>query len=124
MIVDDAAIVRINLRKILEEHGYEITAEAADGDAAVKYYKTHLPDLVIMDITMPKRSGLDAVKNIVEFNPDAKILMCSAMGQESMVKESYMLGAKGFIVKPFEEEIVVSSVAKLIGTPLRAAKGR
>ena len=116
MIVDDAAFMRFVLERILREHRYKIVAEAASGREAVERYKTYRPDLVIMDITMPE-SGIDAVKQIIAFDPSAKVLMCSAMGQAAMIKEAIMSGAKDFLVKPLERERVVEAVVKLIGVP-------
>lgn len=115
LIVDDAMFMRKLLNDILSKAGYEVVAEAGNGEEAFNKYKEHSPDLVTMDITMPEVSGIEGVKLIKEKYPDAKILMCSAMGQESMVIESVKAGAKGFLVKPFVEEKVIAEVKKLIG---------
>lgn len=117
LIVDDALFMRKMLNDILTKAGYTVIAEAGDGDEAYQKYKEFKPDLVTMDITMPVTSGIDGVKKIKEEFPDAKIVMCSAMGQESMVIESVRAGAQGFIVKPFKQDNVIDSVQKIIGTP-------
>lgn len=115
MVVDDAMFMRKLLVDILSKAGYEIVAEASNGEEAYQKYKEFKPDLVTMDITMPEVSGIEGVKMITNDFPDAKVLMCSAMGQESMVIESVKSGAKGFIVKPFVAEKVVFEIQKLIG---------
>lgn len=115
LVVDDAMFMRKMLTDILTKAGYEVVAEAGNGEEAYVKYKEHKPDLVTMDITMPDVSGIEGVKKIVSEFPDAKVLMCSAMGQETMVIESVKSGAKGFLVKPFVAEKVISEVQKLIG---------
>lgn len=117
LVVDDAMFMRKMLSDILSQAGYEVVGEAADGDDAYKKYKELKPNLVTMDITMPMTSGIEGAKKIMAEFPDANILMCSAMGQESMVIESVTTGAKGFIVKPFKADKVLDSVQKIIGTP-------
>jgi len=116
MVVDDAMIMRFILSGILREHNYNVVAEAASGKEAVALYKVHKPNLVIMDITMPE-SGLVAVKEITEYDENAKVLMCSAMGQKTIVRDAILNGAKDFLVKPLRREDVVSAVGKLIGIP-------
>ncbi|WFR59657.1 response regulator [Anaerocolumna sp. AGMB13025] len=113
LIVDDAAFMRMSIKTILIKAGFEVAGEAGNGLEAVRKYKELKPDVVTMDITMPEMTGIDAVKVIMEFDPKAKILMVSAMGQESLVKESIMSGARSFIVKPFTEEQVIQSINKL-----------
>lgn len=115
LIVDDALFMRKMLGDILTKGGYEVVAEAGNGLEAFEKFKEHVPDLVTMDITMPEMNGIDGVKLIVKEFPNAKILMCSAMGQESMVIDSVKAGAKGFLVKPFVAEKVILEVQKLIG---------
>ena len=115
LIVDDAAFMRMMIREILSKNGYEIVGEAENGARAIEKYKELIPDLVIMDITMPEVSGIQAVKEIKKINIDSKIIMCSAMGQQAMVIESIQAGAKDFIVKPFQAERVVEAVKKVIG---------
>lgn len=113
LIVDDAAFMRMMIKDILTKNGYEVVAEAANGVEAVELYKSHQPDLVTMDITMPEMDGVDALKNIKSIDPNAKVVMISAMGQESMVKESILAGASGFLVKPFKEEAVIKALSNL-----------
>ncbi|MFA9422246.1 MAG: response regulator [Sedimentibacter sp.] len=115
LIVDDAAFMRMMIKDTLKKNGYENIIEAADGELAVQAYKLEKPDLVIMDITMPNKSGLEALKEIKQIDPSAKIIMCSAMGQESMVVEAIKNGAKDFIVKPFKSERVLKTVQGIIG---------
>lgn len=117
LVVDDAMFMRKMLTDILQQEGYDVVGEAADGDEGYKKYKELKPDLVTMDITMPITSGIEGAKKIIAEYPDANILMCSAMGQENMVIESVTSGAKGFIVKPFKADKVIDSVQKIIGKP-------
>ena len=112
LIVDDAAFMRISIKNMLTKNGYEIVGEAENGAIGVQMYKELQPDIVTMDITMPEMSGLDALKEIIKTDPQAKVVMVSAMGQESMVREAVMAGAKGFIVKPFKENILLSAFSK------------
>ena len=114
LIVDDAAFMRVSIRNILIKNGFEVVGEAEDGKVAVEKYKESSPDIVTMDITMPVLGGLDALKEILEFDPKAQVVMVSAMGQESLVRDSLLAGAKGFIVKPFKELGLVSALKKLI----------
>ena len=116
MIVDDAAFMRNMIKDILEEEGYEVAGEAANGEEAVSKYKELKPDVVTMDIVMPMKSGIEAVHEIVSFNKDAKIVMCSALGQESLVMEAIEAGAKDFITKPFKKENVLEMIKKLTTT--------
>lgn len=115
MIVDDAAFMRMMIKDTLKKNGYEDLIEAADGEIAVNQYKAETPDLVIMDITMPNKDGLQALKEIKEYDSSAKIVMCSAMGQESMVVEAIKLGAKDFIVKPFKPDRILKTVTTVLG---------
>lgn len=112
LIVDDAAFMRMMLKNILAQNGYEIAGEASNGLEAVTLYKELKPDLVTMDITMPEMDGIAAVKEIKKIDPEAKVIMCSAMGQQSMVIESIQAGAKDFIVKPFQPDRVLEAVKK------------
>jgi two-component system, chemotaxis family, chemotaxis protein CheY len=109
MIVDDAAFMRISIKNILTKNGFEVCCEAENGVVAIQKYREMLPDIVTMDITMPEMDGLTSIKEILSFNPDANVIMVSAMGQESMVREAIISGAKGFIVKPFKEEVILSA---------------
>lgn len=113
LIVDDAAFMRLSLKTILEKNGFEVVDEAENGSVAVKKYKELRPDIVTMDITMPEKDGIQALKEIRQFDSNSKIVMISAMGQESHVREAVMSGAKGFIVKPFDEDYVVQTLKKL-----------
>lgn len=115
LIVDDAAFMRMMIKDILTKGGYDVVGEAENGARAIEKYKELIPDLVIMDITMPEVSGIDAVKEIKKMNGDCKIIMCSAMGQQAMVIEAIQAGARDFIVKPFQAERVVEAVKKVIG---------
>lgn len=117
LIVDDALFMRRMLKDILSEAGYEVVGEAEDGEDAFYKYKEVLPDLVTMDITMPNTNGIEGAKKIISEFPEANILMCSAMGQQNMVVDSVVSGAKGFIVKPFNRENVIAAIQKIIGTP-------
>lgn len=114
MIVDDAAFMRMMIKDILTKNGYEVVAEAADGAQAVEKYKEHQPDLVTMDITMPEMDGIAALKAIKEINPNAKVIMCSAMGQQAMVIDAIQAGAKDFIVKPFQADRVLEAIGKTL----------
>jgi two-component system, chemotaxis family, chemotaxis protein CheY len=110
LIVDDAAFMRVSIKNMLAKNGYEIIGEAENGKIAIQKYQELSPDIVTMDITMPEMDGLASIKKILEYNPSANIIMISAMGQESMVREAVLSGAKGFIVKPFKEEAIVSAL--------------
>lgn len=113
MIVDDAAFMRLNLKNILKD-SYEIIGEAKNGQEAVEMYQELTPDIVTMDITMPVMDGLEAIRNIKTIDPDSKIIVCSAMGQQKMIIEAIEAGAKDFIVKPFKEERVIAAIKKFI----------
>ncbi|WP_041605852.1 response regulator [Halothermothrix orenii] len=114
LIVDDAAFMRMMIKNILTEGGYEIVGEAENGIDAAKLYKELKPDLVMMDITMPEMDGIDAVKKIIEIDKDAKIVMCSAMGQQAMVLDAIQAGAKDFVVKPFKPDRVLEAVSRVL----------
>ncbi len=113
LVADDATFMRTSLRMMLERNGFEVVGEAENGLVAVNKYKEMNPDIVTMDITMPICDGIKAVQMIKEFDPNAKIIMISSMGQECFVKEAIISGAKGFIVKPFKEDYVIETLAKL-----------
>lgn len=115
LIVDDAAFMRMMLKDILTKNGYEVIGEAPNGAKAVEIYKLEKPDVVTMDITMPEKDGIQAVKEIKAFDPNAKIIMCSAMGQQAMVMEAIKSGARDFIVKPFQPERVLEALKKVLG---------
>lgn len=113
LIVDDAAFMRASLKMMLENNDFEVVGEAADGQAAVEKYQECKPDIVTMDITMPVMDGIAAVKRIKAVDPNAIIVMVSAMGQESMVRDAIVSGAKGFVVKPFKEQHIVETLGKI-----------
>jgi two-component system, chemotaxis family, chemotaxis protein CheY len=115
MITDDAAFMRMMLKDILEKNGFTIVAEAVNGQDAVDKYSQLKPDLVTMDITMPQKDGITALKEIMQLNPQAKVVMCSAMGQQTMVIEAIQAGAKDFIVKPFKPNRVLESIIRVLG---------
>lgn len=114
LVVDDAAFMRLVIRKLLEKNGFEVVAEAENGEVGVQKYKEFKPDIVTMDITMPQMNGIEALRAIREFDNKAKVVMVSAMGQEVMVKEAIMYGAKSFIVKPYKEEQVIETLNKIL----------
>lgn len=114
LVVDDAAFMRMMLKDILGKNGHEIAGEAANGAEAVAKYGELKPDLVLMDIVMPGMNGVEAVRQIIKENPDAVVLMVSALGQEAMVKEALEAGAKDFVTKPFKRERVLEAVSKIL----------
>ncbi len=114
LIVDDAAFMRLTIKELLGKIDSVEFAEAQNGIEAVSKYMEIKPDVVTMDITMPDMTGLEALKLIRKVNPQAKVVMVSAMGQENMVKEAVLNGAKTFIIKPFKEEHVLSTIKKLL----------
>ena len=115
LLVDDAVFMRMMLKNTLSQAGYTDLIEAEDGVKAVEAYTAEKPDLVFMDITMPNKDGLETLKEIKAMDPGATVVMCSAMGQETMVMDSIKSGAKDFIVKPFKPERVLSTVKKILG---------
>lgn len=115
MVADDAAFMRMMVRDSLKKNGYTNILEAADGEIACQLYNSERPDLVIMDITMPNKTGIEALRDIKSKFPEAKIIMCSAMGQETMVVEAIRLGALDFIVKPFKPDRIIQAVSKVLG---------
>lgn len=115
LVVDDSAFMRLTLRMMLERKGFEVVGEAANGALGVRRYEELRPDLVTMDMTMPEMDGLRALQAIKQLDPAAKVVVVSAMGQETMVRDAIMAGAKSFIVKPFAEEHVVATLNKILG---------
>lgn len=112
LITDDAAFMRMMLKDILTKNGHEVVGEAANGaEMLIKYEETQ-PDIVTLDITMPEMDGLTAIKELRKKHPDANVIMCSAMGQQSMVIDAIQSGAKDFIVKPFQAERVIECLEK------------
>lgn len=114
MVVDDAAFMRMRCKKMLTQCGHEVT-EAANGSQAVDMYKQDHPDMVLMDITMPDMDGMTALKEILKIDPNAKVAMVTAMGQQSMVMEALKAGARDFVVKPYDQDRVMAAVKKIIG---------
>ncbi|KUK11681.1 MAG: Two-component response regulator involved in modulation of flagellar [Clostridia bacterium 41_269] len=113
LVVDGAAFMRMMLKDILTKNGYEVVGEAANGNEAVEKYRELKPDVVTMDITMPEKDGITAVREIMALDSNARIIMCSAMGQQAMVMEAIQAGAKDFIVKPFQQERVIQALQKV-----------
>ncbi|SHF53903.1 response regulator [Ornithinibacillus halophilus] len=114
LIVDDAKFMRVTLANILSKENHEIVGEAENGQQAVELYKDTKPDLVTMDITMPIMNGIDAIKEIVTYDRNAQIIVCSAMGQQKIVVNAIEIGAKDFIVKPFDESRVLETVNRIL----------
>ena len=115
LVCDDAIFMRTMISDILSGAGYEVVGEAESGVQAIERYKELRPDLVTMDIVMPDMGGIEAVREIVKADPDAKILMCSAMGQQALVVEAIQAGAKDFVVKPFQPSRVLEAVQRVLG---------
>lgn len=113
LIVDDTVFMRITIRRILEAHNIDIAGEAEDGEEAVRKYKTCQPDLVVMDISMPKMDGIEAVKHIKAYDENANIIMCSLQGQRANVMEAIKAGAKSYLVKPLKEDKLLLEIQKL-----------
>jgi two-component system chemotaxis response regulator CheY len=114
LVADDAAFMRMMIREIVEEEGFEVVGEASDGIQAIERFRELQPDLVTMDIVMPRKSGIDALKGIMQLDPKACVVMCSALGQESLVAEALTAGARDFIVKPFKPASVLATLRKLV----------
>ena len=114
MIVDDAQFMRMRIAKLLTEHNYEVV-EAEDGVEAVQTYRSTQPDAVLMDITMPRKDGLVALNEIRKFDPQAKVIMLTALGQQTMVLQAMKAGATGFLVKPYDPDRVIKSLQKALG---------
>jgi len=115
LVCDDAIFMRTMISDILTQAGFEIVGEAESGSQAVEKYRALKPDLVTMDIVMPDMGGIEAVREICKTDPDAKILMCSAMGQQALVVEAIQAGAKDFVVKPFQPSRVLEAVQRVLG---------
>ena len=114
LVADDASFMRQMIREIIEAEGHEVVGEASDGDEVVEEFKRLSPDVTTMDIVMPRRSGIDAVKGIIELDPGACVVMCSALGQETLVQEAMAAGARDFIVKPFKPDVVIATLEKVL----------
>ena len=115
LICDDAIFMRTMIGDILTQAGFQIVGEAETGLQAVEKYRALKPDLVTMDIVMPDMGGIDAVREIVKEDPSAKVLMCSAMGQQALVIEAIQAGARDFVVKPFQPSRVLEAVQRVLG---------
>ncbi|QFT88981.1 Chemotaxis protein CheY [Bacillus sp. THAF10] len=115
LVVDDAKFMRLTLGNILTKANHTVIGEAENGKEAVALYRKEQPDLVTMDITMPEMNGIDAVKVILNDFPKAKIIMCSAMGQQRLIVDAIEAGAKDFIVKPFDESRVQEAIKRVLG---------
>ena len=114
LIADDAAFMRMRSSQLVKELGHEVI-EAEDGAEAVEAYKKHKPDAVLLDITMPVMDGMEALKKILEIDPDAKVAMVTAMGQQQVIMEAIKMGAKDFVVKPFDADRIQTALWKLVG---------
>ena len=114
LVADDASFMRQMIREIVESEEFEVVGEASDGVEAVDRFKELQPDLVTMDIVMPRRSGIDAVRRIAKLDPSARVVMCSALGQESLVAEALQAGARDFIVKPFKPDSVLETLRRVM----------
>lgn len=114
LVVDDAEFLRVRIAKMLSGDGHEII-EAENGQKAISAYQASRPDVVLLDITMPEMDGIAALKEIRSLDPKAKVIMLTALGQESVVLEAIKSGARDFVVKPFERERVIGAIAKLLG---------
>jgi two-component system, chemotaxis family, chemotaxis protein CheY len=114
LIADDLSFIRMIQKEILSERGYTVVGEASDGRQAVEKYQALRPDLVVLDITMPNMNGLDAMRKIFELDPQARIIMCSALGQQNLIMEAIRAGVKDFIVKPFKPERILSAIEKAL----------
>ncbi len=115
MIVDDTLFMRHVLRGIVEEEGWTVVGEAGDGVAAVQKYQECLPDITTMDIVMPLKSGIEALTEIIAIDKKARVIMCSALGQEGLIEEARKAGARGYIMKPFEPATVKTVIKKVAG---------
>ena len=111
LIADDSTFMRLMIRKILTKHGFSVIGEAKDGEEAIQQYAKLRPSLMTMDIVMPKLNGIEAVKRIIQFDPDARIIMVTALGQEQLVMDAIKSGAKEFVIKPFNEAQVVNAIS-------------
>ena len=115
LVVDDALFVRAAIKKYVEKAGHEVVGEAGDGQEAVEVFEELKPDGIIMDITMPRMSGIEALQAIKAIKNDVKIIMCSAMGQQDSIAKAIQFGASDFVIKPFTEEQIVAKIKQVMG---------
>ncbi|NPV88261.1 response regulator [Coprothermobacteraceae bacterium] len=115
LVVDDAAFMRMMIKNVLGQNGYEIVGEASNGQEAVALYQKLKPDLVTLDITMPEMDGIQTLKEIIKVDPSAKVIMVTAMGQQQLVIEAIQQGARDFVVKPFQPDRLLEAVKKALG---------
>jgi len=114
LIADDLSFIRMLQKEVLTEGGYQIVGEAVNGREAVEKYGAMAPDVVILDITMPEMNGLEAMQKILALDPHARVLICSAIGQQALIVEAIKAGAKDFIVKPFKPERLTAAIARAL----------
>ena len=114
LIVDDLAFIKLIIRDILEKRGLEVAGEASNGIEAIEMYVKLRPDVVLMDITMPRMDGIQSLSKIMSIDPNAKVIMCSALGQQKLIIQAIKLGAKDFIVKPFKAERIIGAIKKTL----------
>jgi two-component system chemotaxis response regulator CheY len=114
LIVDDLTFIKMVLKDLVEKAGFRVVGEASDGEEALRLFEEKRPNVVLMDITMPKMDGLTALQRILEKDPEAKVIMCSALGQQRLILQAIQMGAKDFIVKPFRPERVIGSIKKIL----------
>ena len=114
LIVDDLAFMRMVLKDIVEKAGFRVVGMATNGEEAIEMYEEKRPDIVILDITMPKMDGITALKRILKIDPDAKVIMCSALGQQRLIVQAIQIGAKDFIVKPFQPQRIINAIKKVL----------
>jgi two-component system chemotaxis response regulator CheY len=114
LIVDDLTFIKMVLKDLVEKAGFRVVGEASDGEEALRLFAEKRPDIVLLDITMPKMDGLTALRKILEMDPEAKVIMCSALGQQRLILQAIQMGAKDFIVKPFRPERVIGAIKKIL----------
>ena len=114
LIVDDLTFIKMVLKDLVEKAGFRVAGEASDGEEALRLFAEKRPDIVLLDITMPKMDGLTALRKILETDPEAKVIMCSALGQQRLILQAIQMGAKDFIVKPFRPERVIGAIKKIL----------
>jgi two-component system, chemotaxis family, chemotaxis protein CheY len=117
LLADDLSFMRMIQKEILTQRGYTIVGEAANGLEAVEKYGALRPDLVLLDITMPLMNGLEAMRKIFTIDPSARVIMCSALGQQNLIVEAIKAGVKDFVVKPFKPERILSAIEKALKSP-------